>query len=185
MKSRFYTVFQIILFFTGFPCWSTNLVTPCFTTHYIPFTPLFYFQQIDDAQGDEKTDTDKNMATMFGILRRNKHVRLESLMLNRKSFDQTVENLFALSFLVKDGRAEISLDAHGSHFVCKAFLAIKLNVLLFVLSYFHPCLNVCFLFPAPRNAPASNSVMSKQVSYSHFVFRYDFEDWKVRVVATY
>ncbi|XP_054821953.1 non-structural maintenance of chromosomes element 4 homolog A [Prosopis cineraria] len=106
-------------------------------------------QQIDDAAREERTDTDKNMATMFEILRKKKHVRLESLMLNRKSFAQTVENLFALSFLVKDGRAEISMDKNGSHFV------------------------------SPRNAPASNSVMSKQVSYSHFVFRYDFEDWKL------
>ncbi|KAI9094773.1 hypothetical protein K1719_026579 [Acacia pycnantha] len=114
-----------------------------------PTTAMARPEEIDDAAGEEKTDTDKNMATMFEILRKKKHVQLESLMLNRKSFAQTVENLFALSFLVKDGRAEISMDKNGSHLV------------------------------SPRNAPASNSVMSKEVSYSHFVFRYDFEDWKL------
>lgn len=75
-------------------------------------------QQID-AQEEEKTDTDRNMSTMFEILRKNKRVRLECLILNRMFFAQTVENLFALSFLVKDGRAEIIVDANRSHFVGK------------------------------------------------------------------
>ena len=76
-------------------------------------------EQIDDTQTEEKTDTDKNMSTIFDILRRKKRVRLEALILNRNSFAQTVENLFALSFLVKDGRAELSVDANGFHIVCK------------------------------------------------------------------
>ncbi|KAJ7957422.1 Non-structural maintenance of chromosomes element 4 [Quillaja saponaria] len=106
-------------------------------------------QELDDTVVEEKTDTDYNMATMFEILRRKKRVRLESLMLNRKSFAQTMENLFALSFLVKDGRAEIAIDESGSHYV------------------------------SPRNAPAANSIMSRQVAYHHFVFRCDYNDWKL------
>lgn len=106
-------------------------------------------QQLDEAVTGEKTDTDKNMATMFDILRRMKRVQLENLIFNRKSFAQTVENLFALSFLVKDGRAEIILDENRSHYV------------------------------SPKNAPAANLVSSKEVSYTHFVFRYDYKDWKM------
>ncbi|KAL5539873.1 hypothetical protein UlMin_043572 [Ulmus minor] len=97
----------------------------------------------------EKTDTDKNMATMFEILKSKKRVLQESLILNRLSFAQTVENLFALSFLVKECRVEITVDEKGSHYV------------------------------SPKNAPAFNSVSSGKVAYSHFVFRLDFKDWKL------
>lgn len=110
-------------------------------------------EEIADTGKEEKTDTDKNMSAMFEILRKKKQVRLESLILNRTSFAQTVENLFALSFLVKDGRAEITVDENGSHHV------------------------------SPRNAPAADSVMSGNVAYSHFVFRYDFKDWKLMMDA--
>ena len=79
-------------------------------------------EQLDNNAEDEKTDTDKNMATIFEILRKMKRVRLERILLNRASFAQTVENLFALSFLVKDGRVAITVDESGSHFVCKMLL---------------------------------------------------------------
>ncbi|CAH8330374.1 unnamed protein product [Eruca vesicaria subsp. sativa] len=106
-------------------------------------------EEVDDTQSEEKTDTDKNMAVMFNILRQKKRVRLENFVLNRRSFAQTVENLFALSFLAKDGRVEIIVDKNGSHFAL------------------------------PRNAPAANLVMSGEVIYNHFVFRLDFIDWKL------
>ncbi|TYG46316.1 hypothetical protein ES288_D11G247000v1 [Gossypium darwinii] len=111
---------------------------------------------VDETGAEEKTDTDRNMAVMFEILRRKRQVKLESLILNRSSFAQTVENLFALSFLVKDGRAEIVVNGSGFHIV------------------------------SPKNAPAASSIVSGEAAYNHFVFRFDFNDWKVwNVLSSY
>ncbi|KAF9686465.1 hypothetical protein SADUNF_Sadunf03G0161400 [Salix dunnii] len=90
-------------------------------------------EEVDDAGGEKKTDTDKNMKTIFDILKEKKSARLENLIMNRRSFAQTVENLFALSFLVKDGRVKIVVDESGCHFV------------------------------SPRNGPAPSSVMSGEL----------------------
>ncbi|CAL0316290.1 unnamed protein product [Lupinus luteus] len=101
-------------------------------------------EELDESNEVEKADTDKNMITMFNVMKKNtKGVPLESLILNRTSFAQTVENLFTLSFLVKEGRANIRVDENRSHYV------------------------------EPKNAPKT------QETYTHFVFRYDYQDWKL------
>ncbi|KAL2659854.1 hypothetical protein AAZV13_03G108600 [Glycine max] len=116
-------------------------------------TELARPKELGGGSGEERTETDKHMITMFNILRINKFVKLENLILNRNSFAQTVENLFALSFLVRDGRAEIKVNEAG------------------------------WLLVSPRNAPAANSVVSRDVAFSHFVFRFDFNDWKLMVCS--
>jgi len=84
-------------------------------------------EEVDDTEAEKKSDTDNNMAVMFNILRKNKRVKIENLVLNRKSFAQTAENMFALSFLVKDGRVEITVDNNGSHFVGKIYLSFLVS----------------------------------------------------------
>ncbi|KAI3461063.1 hypothetical protein Pfo_017726 [Paulownia fortunei] len=95
------------------------------------------------------TDTDRNMHMMFEILKKEKKVKVENLMLNRNSFAQTVENLFALSFLVKDGRVRIDVDEIGSQVV------------------------------VPTNGPSAQEIKSGVAKNHQFIFRFDFDDWKL------
>lgn len=136
--------------------------------------------QVEETVAEKKSDTDKNMLTMFDILKRQRGVCLENLVFNRSSFSETVENIFALSFLVKDGRAEINLDDNHNHFVCKDLSLLPVT----------GCFNLFFSInisslTVPRNAPAANMVTIGEVSYSHFVLRFDFKDWKVRTFLPY
>ncbi|KAL6523458.1 hypothetical protein OROGR_017061 [Orobanche gracilis] len=95
------------------------------------------------------TDTHRNLQVMFEILKKDKKVKAENLILNRNSFAQTVENLFALSFLVKDGRVRIDVDESGSQVV------------------------------VPTNGPSAEEMKSGVVKNHQFVFRFDFNDWKL------
>ncbi|KAL1343366.1 hypothetical protein HN51_029760 [Arachis hypogaea] len=106
-------------------------------------------QEVVQAQEKERSDTDQNMKVMFDILAKMRRVQLECLILNRTSFAQTVENLFSLSFLVKDGRAQITVDENRIHYV------------------------------SPRNAPSGDSLKAKEATFTHFMFRLDFQDWKL------
>ena len=55
-----------------------------------------------DSQGEaEQQEADKNMEEMWLILGRLRQADLLALVLSHESFAQTVENMFALSFLVQ------------------------------------------------------------------------------------
>ncbi|OEL16943.1 Non-structural maintenance of chromosomes element 4-like protein A [Dichanthelium oligosanthes] len=117
----------------------------------LDMTSVFIFQPDELALNqDERNDTQENMAVMFRLLGSCKSVKLEHLILNRQSFAQPVENIFALSLLVKDGRAEINVVDNG-----------------------------IILSATPRNAPAAELITSRKVINSQFMFRFDTKDWEI------
>lgn len=138
--------------------------------------------QLHDAVEEEQPATVKNVSAMFNILRKKRRVRFENLVLNGNSFAQTVENIFALSFLVKDGRAELKLNEEGHHLVCKFLYKCSLSCvwwpILFYFLFGH-LFGLVFVTSVPRNAPSAEKIASGEVTYRHFVFRFDFQDWKV------
>ncbi|CAM6104556.1 unnamed protein product [Calypogeia fissa] len=107
-------------------------------------------QQVEEADADKpNTETEANINTMFQILIRRKECQIDHLVLNRVSFAQTIENLFALSFLVKDGRVEFKFGENGSQVV------------------------------VPRNAPAHADRAAGEGLNTQFVFRLDFQCWRL------
>jgi DNA-binding TFAR19-related protein (PDSD5 family) len=82
------------------------------------------------ANPTENTQSDTELiSAIFNLLRRKMNARLDYLVLSGTSFAQIVENIFALSCLVNDGRVGITVNDEGHHIVCK-YPAAQLRILL-------------------------------------------------------
>ncbi|KAI3881780.1 hypothetical protein MKX03_001020 [Papaver bracteatum] len=109
-----------------------------------------YPEDIDGNGVVEKTETIKNIDIMIEVLKtRKKLVKFENVILNRNSFGQTAENLFALFFVVSMGTAEIKGDDDG-HMVVSL-----------------------------RNAPNSNLIKCEEVRCKNFIHVLGYKDWNM------
>mmetsp|Transcript_4317 Transcript_4317/g.12162 ORF Transcript_4317/g.12162 Transcript_4317/m.12162 type:complete len:316 (+) Transcript_4317:236-1183(+) len=64
-------------------------------------------------EGLEKQETDRNMEEIWKLLHKERPTPVLHIIMNHSSFAQTVENLFSLSFLVKDQRASLVKTPQG------------------------------------------------------------------------
>lgn len=67
----------------------------------------------EEMEALEKQETDRNMEEMWQILHKERPTLVLPLIMNHESFAQTVENLFSLSFLVKDERVALKKTPKG------------------------------------------------------------------------
>ncbi|KAK1307507.1 hypothetical protein QJS10_CPA10g00094 [Acorus calamus] len=108
-------------------------------------------EEVNNVGSMDRITTEENVAKMFDVLKKQRLVILEELVLNRTSFSKTIKNIFSLSFLVKDGRAKIGVDNNGAFFI------------------------------SPRNAPAAMAVANGEIKFHHFILRFDYNDWKLMI----
>jgi len=79
-----------------------------------PVGALVNPEQVTSTSDAKQQETDRNMNQMHKILKSVKRVSMARLMNNPRSFAQTVENLFTMSFLVRDGRAQLLHGKDGA-----------------------------------------------------------------------
>mmetsp|Transcript_39899 Transcript_39899/g.76303 ORF Transcript_39899/g.76303 Transcript_39899/m.76303 type:complete len:356 (-) Transcript_39899:55-1122(-) len=71
-------------------------------------------EQILTKTDDKQQETDRNLQKMLSVLKQCKRAKVAQVINNPRSFGQTVENLFTLSFLVRNGRAMYEYGSDGS-----------------------------------------------------------------------
>ena len=88
----------------------------------------------DDVIKDDSMEI--KVGSLYGKLLENRLLALDNLLFE-DSFSQAVENLFALSFLVKDGSVELTINENGEHLIGKDILhdSPKISYLFFSISY--------------------------------------------------
>lgn len=68
-------------------------------------------KEVKNINTEDKQETDRIMEEMYTVLEQHQTVGWLELVMNHKDFSQTVENIFTLSFLVRDSKVSFTPDA--------------------------------------------------------------------------
>lgn len=68
-------------------------------------------KEVKNINTEDKQETDRIMEEMYKVLQQQPTVGWLELVMNPKDFSQTVENIFTLSFLVRDSKVSFTPDA--------------------------------------------------------------------------
>jgi len=80
---------------------------------------LFLFQIKEGDLIREENETTRNVVMIYKILKENTPINMFEFILNPESYGQSVENLFYVAFLIRDGKACIE-DETGEPILCKS-----------------------------------------------------------------
>src|SRR5436190_12057148 len=78
----------------------------------------------------QENETTRNVHTIANILQEEQPINLFEFIVNPESFGQTVENMFYLSFLIRDGKASID-DESGQPILSMCILIYIISACIF------------------------------------------------------
>jgi hypothetical protein len=95
------------------------------------------------------------------------HINLFKFIVNPHDFAQSVENMFYLSFLIRDGKCSLEMNEEGEPIICAS--TTKLNSININCEYIDAC-------DPPSDADYVDGLKKRQV-----VMEFDMATWRVRL----
>jgi len=116
-------------------------------------------------------------------MEQNGPVNLFRFVINPNDFAQSVENLFYLSFLIRDGECALEMEEDGEPVVCTFSLPFVLRLIspqmcidtgTFELEPYHPTFSPLVICEQPQVNDYAEGLKKQQL-----VFEFDVKTWEV------
>ena len=104
-------------------------------------------------------------------MEQNGPVNLFRFVINPQDFAQSVENLFYLSFLIRDGECALEIEEDGEPVICASSHSLTLHVAAPLGPYLFSALVIC---EQPQLSDYQEGLKKQQL-----VFEFDVKTWEV------
>lgn len=147
-----------------------NLTTLCRNIRELLAEKMLYGERevLREATEDLSTEEQRDLMSGYGVADDN-GIPLFQFVVNPKSFGQTVENLFYVSFLIKEGSVGIGFDSNSLPTLRKSPAASKTPVLYVPPSH---------LRTDATNARQAEQMKIQGVEKHQAVFHLDYQTWE-------